>query len=187
MFRDGGSKLHYVIWSPTCNVKWTAFSTLRLFFGALDVMGWLVTKASPAPLSISDNNVCLNSTSGTICDLSGKPRVTRILYVCYAHGKHEVYSFKETSTCEYEIIILSPLLCEHPQFKPKDVSELAINCIPVGDAPKKPRNLLKMEVDSLRFHHQTIKFLNTVSWILLFFGPCHIICVMFLIASCSLL
>ncbi|KAM3963742.1 endoplasmic reticulum lectin 1 isoform 2-T2 [Aphomia sociella] len=97
---------------------------------------------------------------GTICDLSGKPRLTRVLYVCYAHGKHEVYSFKETSTCEYEIIILSPLLCEHPQFKPKDVSENNINCYPVDDAPKKPRGLLKMEVDSLRFHHQSVRLLN---------------------------
>ncbi|XP_052756040.1 endoplasmic reticulum lectin 1 isoform X2 [Galleria mellonella] len=97
---------------------------------------------------------------GTVCDLSGKPRLTRVLYVCYAHGKHEVYSFKETSTCEYEIIILSPLLCEHPQFKPKDVSENSIDCFPMGGAPKKPRNLLKMEVDSLRFHHQSIRLSN---------------------------
>ncbi|KOB76294.1 putative xtp3-transactivated protein b [Operophtera brumata] len=56
---------------------------------------------------------------GTICDLSGKPRLTRVRYVCYVHGKHDVYSFKETSTCEYEIIILSPLLCEHPLFNGK--------------------------------------------------------------------
>ncbi|XP_053612554.1 endoplasmic reticulum lectin 1 isoform X2 [Plodia interpunctella] len=98
---------------------------------------------------------------GTICDLSGKPRVTRVLYVCYAHGKHEVYSFKETSTCEYEIVILSPLLCEHPQFKPNEVTENTIDCFSLGDAPKKPRNLLKMEVDSLRFQHQSIRLMNT--------------------------
>ncbi|XP_063360142.1 endoplasmic reticulum lectin 1 isoform X1 [Cydia amplana] len=97
---------------------------------------------------------------GTLCDLSNKPRVTRVQYVCYAHGKHEVYSFKETSTCEYEIIILSPLLCEHPQFKSKEVGENIINCIPIGDSPKKPRSLLKAEVDSLRFHHQTIRLSN---------------------------
>ncbi|XP_026732359.1 endoplasmic reticulum lectin 1 isoform X1 [Trichoplusia ni] len=97
---------------------------------------------------------------GTLCDLSGKSRLTKVLYVCYSHGKHEVYSFKETSTCEYEIIILSPLLCEHPQFKPKDVSENIIDCLPIGEAPKKPRSLLKMEVDSLRFHHQTVRMNN---------------------------
>ncbi|KAJ2950200.1 hypothetical protein O0L34_g11561 [Tuta absoluta] len=97
---------------------------------------------------------------GTICDLSGKPRITRVLYVCYTHGKHEVYSFKETSTCEYEIIILSPLLCTHPQFKPKEVSENIIDCIPVGDSPKKPRNLLKQEVESMKLHQQSIRLLS---------------------------
>lgn len=97
---------------------------------------------------------------GTICDLSGKPRLTRILYVCYTHSKHEVYSFKETATCEYEIVILSPLLCEHPLYKPKDVSENIIDCIPLDGAPKKPRNLLKSEVESLRFNHQTIKLMS---------------------------
>nr|XP_034827027.1 endoplasmic reticulum lectin 1 isoform X2 [Maniola hyperantus] len=98
--------------------------------------------------------------SGTKCDLNNMQRRTRVRYVCYTHGRHEVYSFKETSTCEYEIIILSPLLCQHPQFKPKEVDENAINCLPIGDAPKKPRNLLKSEVESLRFHHQTIKLMN---------------------------
>ncbi|CAH0750433.1 unnamed protein product [Diatraea saccharalis] len=98
---------------------------------------------------------------GSVCDLSGKPRMTRVLYVCYSHGKHEVYSFKETATCEYEIIILSPLLCEHPQFKLKDVSENPIDCFPIAGAPKKPQGLLKMEVESLKFQHQTIKYMNS--------------------------
>ncbi|KAI8422737.1 hypothetical protein MSG28_006496 [Choristoneura fumiferana] len=97
---------------------------------------------------------------GTLCDLSNKPRKTRVQYVCYTHGKHEVYSFKETSTCEYEIIILTPLLCEHPQFKTKEVGENIIDCLPVGDSPRKPRSLLKAEVDSLRFHQQTIRLSN---------------------------
>lgn len=101
--------------------------------------------------------------SGTLCDLSNKPRKTRVQYVCYTHGKHEVYSFKETSTCEYEIIILTPLLCEHPQFKTKEVGENVIDCLPVGDSPRKPRSLLKAEVDSLRFHQQTIRLSNNVS------------------------
>lgn len=114
--------------------------------------------------------------SGTLCDLSNKPRKTRVQYVCYTHGKHEVYSFKETSTCEYEIIILTPLLCEHPQFKTKEVGENVIDCLPVGDSPRKPRSLLKAEVDSLRFHQQTIRLSNNVSiaylhaWHSLFYG-----------------
>ncbi|XP_004929447.1 endoplasmic reticulum lectin 1 isoform X1 [Bombyx mori] len=105
-------------------------------------------------------NVEIVMDDGTICDLNGKPRLTRVHYVCYTHGKHEVYSFRETSTCEYEIIILSPFLCEHPQFKPMDVSENVINCLPIGDAPRKPRDLLKMEANSLRFHHQSIRLMD---------------------------
>ncbi|XP_013149234.1 PREDICTED: endoplasmic reticulum lectin 1 isoform X2 [Papilio polytes] len=97
---------------------------------------------------------------GTLCDLNDKPRITRVLYVCYSHGKHEVYSFKETATCEYEIIILSPLLCEHPQFKPKDVSENEINCYPLMGAPKKPADLMKMEFDDMKFRYDTLKISN---------------------------
>ncbi|CAG9119227.1 unnamed protein product [Plutella xylostella] len=94
---------------------------------------------------------------GTFCDLSGKRRLTRIQYVCYSPGKHEVYSFKETSTCEYEIIVLSPLLCRHPQFKPKETSENVINCLPIGESPKKPKSLLELEAEALRLQHQTVR------------------------------
>lgn len=97
--------------------------------------------------------------------MSGKPRITRVQYVCYSHGKHEIYTFKETSTCEYEIVILSPLLCEHPAFKPDEIRENPINCLPIGDAPRKPRGLLKMEVENLRGLHQSIRLTNNVSYL----------------------
>ncbi|CAH2991090.1 unnamed protein product [Chilo suppressalis] len=140
-------------WSPEKQLKLEA-----------DMKDQLETKEKPKTTKVDGLTlpyVKMEMDEGSVCDLSGKPRMTRVLYVCYAHGKHEVYSFKETATCEYEIIILSPLLCEHPQFKPKDVSENAIDCFSIGDTPKKPRNLLKMEVDSLKFHHQTIKYMNS--------------------------
>lgn len=83
---------------------------------------------------------------GTQCELVGKPRMTRILYVCYSHAKHEIYSFKETSTCEYEIVVLSPLLCTHPLFMPKSTSENVIECISDSNAAKvKPVNLMILE------------------------------------------
>jgi endoplasmic reticulum lectin 1 len=59
----------------------------------------------------------VNMSDGTLCDLNGKPRLTRVLYVCYSHGKHDIFSLKETSICEYEVVILSPLLCQHPKYK----------------------------------------------------------------------
>ena len=83
---------------------------------------------------------------GTICDLNGQPRVTRVHYVislgflfsflflpsiriltvfqvCYPTGKNEVYSLKESSTCEYEVVVLTPLLCNHPDYRPEETSE----------------------------------------------------------------
>ncbi|XP_044731574.1 endoplasmic reticulum lectin 1 [Chrysoperla carnea] len=92
---------------------------------------------------------------GTVCDLNNKPRSTKVLYVCVPHGKHEVYSLKETSTCEYEVIILTPLLCSHPKYKPKETEENAINCVPLDGNPKKPKSLLAMEAESIKLRQQS--------------------------------
>lgn len=59
----------------------------------------------------------INMTGGTLCDLSNKKRMTRVLYVCVEGGKHEMYSIKETATCEYEVIAFSPMLCLSPDFR----------------------------------------------------------------------
>ncbi len=55
--------------------------------------------------------------SGTLCDLNGKPRMTRVYYVCYPAGKHEIFSLEEASSCEYEIVVLTPHLCQHPDYR----------------------------------------------------------------------
>lgn len=61
--------------------------------------------------------VQVNMSDGTVCDVNDKPRLAKILYVCYSHSKHDILSLKETSICEYEVIVLSPLLCQHPKYK----------------------------------------------------------------------
>lgn len=92
---------------------------------------------------------------GTICDLNGQPRVTRVHYVCYPTGKNEVYSLKESSTCEYEVVVLSPLLCNHPDYRPEETSERLINCKPANSqSATKPLNLIAMEAESLKFRSQ---------------------------------
>lgn len=96
----------------------------------------------------------IEMTDGTLCDLNNKPRSIKILYICYKHGKHDVYSLKETVSCEYEAIILSPVLCNHPDYKPQDTGENEITCLPVGNAPKKPKSLMSMELESLKMRHQ---------------------------------
>lgn len=95
-------------------------------------------------------------TDGTLCDLNNEPRVTRVLYVCYAHGKNEIYSLKETSTCNYEIVVLTPSLCLHPKYKLQETTENSINCIPLDNAPKKPKSLLAMEVESMKLRYQKL-------------------------------
>lgn len=98
----------------------------------------------------------IKMTAGSLCDLNNKPRMIRVLYVCHQHGKHEIFSLKETSSCEYEAIVLSPLLCYHPDYKPQNLEENEIECRPVDSAPKKPRALVAMEMDSLKLRHQKV-------------------------------
>ncbi|CAH0553589.1 unnamed protein product [Brassicogethes aeneus] len=117
-------------------------------------------KSHQIPLKKIDNinlpYLEVSMENGTLCDLNyNKPRSTKVLYVCYVHGKNEVYSLKETSTCQYEIIILSPFLCSHPKYKPKETGENKINCMPLEGAPDKPYSLMKMKIDSLKLRRNS--------------------------------
>ena len=94
---------------------------------------------------VSQPYIEFNFTGGTVCDLNNKPRVTRVLYVCSENAKHELHSIKETFTCEYEAIVLSPILCLHKDYKTESVSENEIRCYPVGAAPPKPQDLVELE------------------------------------------
>lgn len=98
----------------------------------------------------------IEMVDGTLCDINQEPRVTRVLYVCYAHGKNEIYSLKETSTCNYEFVVLTPNLCLHPKYKIQETKENAINCVPVDNAPKKPKALLALEVESMKLRYQKL-------------------------------
>lgn len=101
---------------------------------------------------IDGNNMAyleVEFTDGTLCDLNNAARTTKVLYVCYAHGKNEIYSLKETSSCNYEVIILTPTLCAHPLFKGQEASNNKIHCIPEGDAPKKPEDLYPFDISAM--------------------------------------
>jgi len=90
----------------------------------------------------------INMTGGTLCDLRNIPRQTKVFYVCNEDAKHELYSIKETSTCEYEAIVLSPLLCLHPEFKVKQIPEDEITCYSMGKAQSKPKGLRRLESEA---------------------------------------
>ncbi|XP_072400596.1 endoplasmic reticulum lectin 1 [Diabrotica undecimpunctata] len=94
--------------------------------------------------------------NGTQCSLNNnKPRMTKVLYVCYIHGKHEIYSVDESQTCVYEIIILSPLLCAHPRYKPKESGENQLNCVPIDGSYKMPYSLAKLNYDSAQLRRRS--------------------------------
>ena len=44
-----------------------------------------------------------------------------------------MYSLKEVSTCEYEVVVLTAGLCSHPSYKPGESTEHGISCRPVAE------------------------------------------------------
>ncbi len=99
----------------------------------------------------------INMTDGTLCDLSNTKRLTRVFYVCNEDAKHELYSIKETSTCEYEAIVLSPLLCLSQEFKVTAAPENQINCYSVGKSPSKPKGLKALEDEAKKQQLEILK------------------------------
>jgi len=93
---------------------------------------------------------------GDLCDLSGAPRRTRVLYVCYPAGRNEVYSLKEVSTCEYELVVLTAGLCSHPDYTPEESTEHSIACRPHGQGAlkRKPERLARLEIDGLKLRSE---------------------------------
>lgn len=109
------------------------------------------TMKNPPSIRIDGNehpSFAINMSDGTICNLNGRPRFTQVLYVCHEDGKHEIYSLKETSTCEYEIVILSPLLCDHPSYRSKSQPQRDIYCHSIDTAPAKPKRLTSLEKET---------------------------------------
>ncbi|KAH8409400.1 hypothetical protein KR222_002585, partial [Zaprionus bogoriensis] len=85
-------------------------------------------------------------SDGTMCDIIDAPRTTMVRYVCYPHGKEDIYSFKETSSCNYEAIILTSLLCTIPAFHAEETKEISIKCFNSQTEPHKPLSMLRQEL-----------------------------------------
>ncbi|XP_054745146.1 endoplasmic reticulum lectin 1 [Anastrepha obliqua] len=86
-------------------------------------------------------------TDGTMCDIINSPRTTHVRYVCYPHGKNEIYSFKETSSCNYEAIILTSVLCLISAFQPEESKEVSIKCFNSPNEIHKPLSMLRQELN----------------------------------------
>ena len=68
-------------------------------------------------------------------------------------GHNEIFSLEETSTCEYEVLVLTPLLCKHPDYRAESAQEKEIKCVPLnppsssaaGSTSEKPADLQALE------------------------------------------
>ncbi len=59
---------------------------------------------------------------GTECSLKqNTPRATTVLYVCHPEAKHEILTIAEVTTCQYQVVVLTPLLCSHPKYRYKHI------------------------------------------------------------------
>lgn len=95
--------------------------------------------------------------NGSACEVqSEKSRTTRVLYVCDERVKKRsvIYSVKETVTCEYEFLVLTSLLCTHPEYR-ASLEERQISCVPIGGSNKKPYALAKLQHDSAVLRRQS--------------------------------
>lgn len=89
--------------------------------------------------------VRFNMTSGTKCDLTKSSRISKIIYVCNEEPKHILHSIKEISTCEYEAVVLSPLLCQHKDYKGDTSIQHDIDCFSLEGSPTKPKSMADEE------------------------------------------
>lgn len=81
--------------------------------------------------------------SGTTCDLNGRPRSTETRIFCDMHLSSAadkqvavIKSVVESATCQYIVIIHSPLMCAHPSFKPLVPKTVEITCEPITNDGK---------------------------------------------------
>uniref|UniRef100_A0A8C1ZGV9 Endoplasmic reticulum lectin n=1 Tax=Cyprinus carpio TaxID=7962 RepID=A0A8C1ZGV9_CYPCA len=83
---------------------------------------------------------------GTECSLKeNKPRSTTVLYVCHPEAKHEILTIAEVITCQYEVVVLTPLLCPHPKYRFKLSPVNDIFCQALGGSPLRPQSLSQLD------------------------------------------
>lgn len=58
---------------------------------------------------------------GTMCEIIDAPRTTMVRYVCYPHGKDDIYSFKEISSATTRPLFLRLRFVSFPAFMPRNL------------------------------------------------------------------
>eukprot|EP00037_Helgoeca_nana_P013487 m.124156 g.124156 ORF g.124156 m.124156 type:complete len:499 (+) comp22063_c1_seq1:250-1746(+) len=82
---------------------------------------------------------------GDLCDLTKKPRVTEVRFVCDQAMLHAFESISETSTCNYQVIIHTSMICEHSDFIAETLVSRKALCVGLDTAPLKPNQLVALE------------------------------------------
>ena len=88
-----------------------------------------------------------NLGGGTTCDLTGKPRRIEVQFHCEpTMPVDRITLIKETSTCQYLMVISTPLLCNDVAFQPpQEARPYPIACTPVMPARDIPKFLAAKE------------------------------------------
>ena len=66
--------------------------------------------------------------NGTLCDMTGRPRLTEVRLQCSPGEPSHLSSIEEVSTCRYLVHFSSNLLCKHPGFvadEHRDVTQVS--------------------------------------------------------------
>jgi protein OS-9 len=94
--------------------------------------------------SWEESYVSQQYTDGTVCDLNHRPRRTESRIYCNPDESTlgVIKSVQESATCEYIVVIQSPLLCAHPVFRPAVPSLHEISCVPAEPDTLPVTNLL---------------------------------------------
>lgn len=95
----------------------------------------------------------VNMTDGTMCDINGVRRMTSVLYVCSEDSRNEMLSLEEVSTCMYQVVVLTPFLCSHPDYRLDLAPENQIQCVAKDGAPVRPKNLVLLDQET----HELLK------------------------------
>ena len=70
--------------------------------------------------------------NGSKCDLTEKPRTVEVQYHCDMQGQDGVTSFVEVSTCQYQMVISTPRLCEEMSLSHRyQAASHKIECRPI--------------------------------------------------------
>jgi len=97
-------------------------------------------------------------SNGTPCDLSnGKFRSTTVLYICHPSSHSEILSIKEVTTCEYELVVLTPNLCKNPLYIVKAKPVHSIQCHALDGAPRSP---VKKDKETMSIKNSNIKIVT---------------------------